>query len=88
MNYAGFWKRFAASFIDGIIMGIGGGIIGFVFGILMVAGGTTNDPEVLRGMGNGPRSWDRPLYALRGGRKGAGASSTVSKIAANIERGF
>jgi|SRR5215831_3253437 len=52
MNYAGFWKRFAASFIDGIIMGIGGGIIGFVFGILMVAGGTTNDPEVLRGMGN------------------------------------
>jgi hypothetical protein len=36
----------------------------------------------------GPRSWDRPLYALRGGLRGAGASSTDSKIAANIERGF
>ena len=36
----------------------------------------------------GPRSWDRPLYAFRGGFKGAGASSTDSKIAANIERGF
>ena len=38
--------------------------------------------------GNGPRSRDRPLYAFRGGRRGAGASSTESKIVANIERGF
>src|SRR5262252_1557375 len=36
----------------------------------------------------GPRSRDRPLYALRGGRRGAGASSTDAKMAANIERGF
>jgi hypothetical protein len=36
----------------------------------------------------GPRSWDRPLYAFRGGFKGAGASSTDSNIATNIERGF
>ena len=35
-----------------------------------------------------PRSRDRPLYAFRGGRRGAGASSTESKIVANIERGF
>jgi hypothetical protein len=35
-----------------------------------------------------PRSWDRPLYAFRGGLSGAGASSTDSKIAAKIERGF
>ena len=34
------------------------------------------------------RSWDRPLYAFRGGLRGAGASSTDAKIAANIERGF
>ena len=34
------------------------------------------------------RSGDRPLYALRGGLSGAGASSTDSNIAANIERGF
>src|SRR5712671_4605853 len=26
----------------------------------------------------GPRSWDRPLYAFRGGLSGAGASSTDS----------
>jgi len=36
----------------------------------------------------GPRSWHRPLYAFRGGLRGAGASSTESNIAANIERGF
>jgi hypothetical protein len=35
-----------------------------------------------------PRSWDRPLYDFRGGLRGAGASSTDSKMAANIERGF
>jgi dihydroxyacid dehydratase/phosphogluconate dehydratase len=36
----------------------------------------------------GPRLGDRPLYAFRGGLRGAGASSTDSNIAANIERGF
>jgi hypothetical protein len=36
----------------------------------------------------GPRSWDRPHYARRGGLRGAGGSSTDSKIASNIERGF
>ena len=35
-----------------------------------------------------PRSGHRPLYARRGGLRGAGANSTESKIAANIERGF
>lgn len=35
-----------------------------------------------------PRSWYRPLYDFRGGLNGAGASSTDSNIAANIERGF
>jgi len=52
MSYAGFWKRFAAAFIDGIITSIGGFAIGLVFGIAMVAGGT-DDPDILGGMGNG-----------------------------------
>jgi hypothetical protein len=43
----------------------------------------TQDEQIVR-----PRSWDRPLYAFRGGLRGAGASSTDAKIAANIERGF
>src|SRR6185295_15578965 len=44
------------------------------------------DAQFLRGLQvNGPRSWDRPLYARRGGLRGAGGSSTDSKIAANIE---
>lgn len=50
MSYAGFWKRFAASFIDGIITTIGYAVIGFVFGILTVVGGT-DDPDVLHGLG-------------------------------------
>jgi uncharacterized RDD family membrane protein YckC len=51
MSYAGFWKRVAAAIIDGIITTIGGFAIGFVFGMVMVAGGT-DDPAVLEGMGN------------------------------------
>jgi hypothetical protein len=37
---------------------------------------------------NRPRSPHRPLYARRGGLSGAGGSSTDSRIATNIERGF
>jgi len=51
MSYAGFWKRFAAAFIDGIITMIGGGVIGVIFGIIMVAGGT-DDPDVIEGLAN------------------------------------
>jgi len=45
-------------------------------------------PVVIEMVTRRPRSGDRPLYALRGGLKGAGASSTASKIAVNIARGF
>ncbi len=51
MNYTGFWKRFAAAIIDGIVTMIGSFAVGLVFGIIMVAGGT-DDPVVLEGMGN------------------------------------
>jgi uncharacterized RDD family membrane protein YckC len=51
MSYAGFWKRVAAAVIDGIITMVGNFVIGFVFGFVMVAGGT-DDPAVLKGMGN------------------------------------
>jgi hypothetical protein len=44
--------------------------------------------SVPRSCCDGPRSGHRPLYALRGGLSGAGANSTDSSIAANIERGF
>lgn len=51
MSYAGFWKRFAATIIDLIIMAIGIFAIVFVFGIIMIAGGT-EDPAALEGMGS------------------------------------
>ncbi|MDP3696092.1 MAG: RDD family protein [Desulfocapsaceae bacterium] len=51
MSYAGFWKRFAAAVIDAIVTTIGGLVIGFIFGMAMVAGGT-KDPAILNGMGN------------------------------------
>jgi uncharacterized RDD family membrane protein YckC len=34
--YAGFWVRFGASFIDWIILGVIGGIIGFMIGLFFV----------------------------------------------------
>jgi uncharacterized RDD family membrane protein YckC len=51
MSYAGFWKRVAATIIDGIITTIGGFVIGLVFVFVMVAG-RIDDPAVLEGMGN------------------------------------
>ena len=50
MNYAGFWKRFAAHLIDMIIIWPGTFAIGFIFAIIMVAGGT-DDPGSLQGFG-------------------------------------
>jgi uncharacterized RDD family membrane protein YckC len=39
VSYAGFWKRFAAAFIDAIIMIIGLSVIDFIFGILFIKDG-------------------------------------------------
>jgi uncharacterized RDD family membrane protein YckC len=50
VEYAGFWRRFAASFIDGILLGIVGGVLGFVAGIAMVSNGvdpTQPGPQLL-----------------------------------------
>ncbi len=51
MSYAGFWQRFAALFIDTIVTMLGGAMIGFMFGILLFAGGI-EDPDVVEGLGN------------------------------------
>lgn len=53
--YAGFWKRFAANFIDSVIVGMAGGVIGgvigAVFGIAMFGGGM--DPAAGTLLSNG-----------------------------------
>lgn len=47
-GYAGFWRRFVAAFIDGIIVNIGTFIIGFVLGFALVAAtGTVEGIEPL-----------------------------------------
>ena len=38
-GYAGFWRRFGALFLDNILMGIAGGLLGFVIGIIAGAAG-------------------------------------------------
>ena len=45
IEYAGFWKRFAACLIDGLITGILGFVAGFVLGIALVVFGVA--PEML-----------------------------------------
>ena len=49
MNYAGFWKRFAAAIIDLIITMIGGFALGFVSGMVMIAA-RIKDPALLQGI--------------------------------------
>ncbi len=43
MSYAGFWKRFAANFIDAIIMII----VAFIVGFVMIVGGLVNNRDDL-----------------------------------------
>ena len=50
-TYAGFWKRFAAVFIDTIVTGIGGFGIGYVFGVSMVFVTGIDDPDLLLSLG-------------------------------------
>lgn len=47
-EYAGFWRRFAAAFLDGIIINIGGFIVGFMIGFAWAAAtGTVEGFEIL-----------------------------------------
>lgn len=50
MNYAGFWRRFAAHLIDQIVVGIGVGVLSIPFvgtaAILTIAENLTERPEV------------------------------------------
>ena len=52
IQYAGFWDRFGASLIDGIITGVVGGAIGFVMGLLfaITIGADQNTKPVLNCM--------------------------------------
>ena len=38
LTYAGFWKRFAASIIDALILGAAGGVLGAIIGGVLLAG--------------------------------------------------
>ncbi|MDJ0515324.1 MAG: type IV pilin-like G/H family protein [Trichodesmium sp. MO_231.B1] len=47
-EYGGFWNRFAAAFIDGVILSIGGSFLGGLLGVFYgLAGGTSEDASVL-----------------------------------------
>ncbi|MGE5397730.1 MAG: RDD family protein [Chitinophagales bacterium] len=43
VTYAGFWKRFAAALIDGIILAIAGGIVGGIIGGSMGVSGSSEE---------------------------------------------
>lgn len=48
MNYADFWIRFVASFIDGIIVNVLGSIIGFMIGLIVgISAGGRGDSGVV-----------------------------------------
>ena len=48
MKYAGFWVRFCAAFIDGIVVNIIGMIVGFIIGFIV--GMTLGSTEAVQGL--------------------------------------
>lgn len=80
-QYAGFWKRFAAAFIDSIILTVLGGVVGFVIGFVYGATtGTAEGVKFLGGIGGVIIGW---LYsaALESSEKQA----TLGKMALGIK---
>jgi uncharacterized RDD family membrane protein YckC len=51
MRYAGFWKRFAAVLIDGVLLGVAGFVVGLVLVAGMLAGGAGDLEEAAAGAG-------------------------------------
>ena len=48
MNYAGFWRRLVAVFMDGIILRIGGSIVGYIVGLAFgTAGGSEQGAAIV-----------------------------------------
>lgn len=50
MTYAGFWTRFAAVFLDGLMLGVVNMILGFVFGLGMAATASRNPGAAITAM--------------------------------------
>ena len=89
VEYAGFWLRFVAAFLDGIITSIGGcilgGMVGFVIGAAMSGGGSSmNDIRLAARMSGQVLgivfSW---LYAAL--MESSSAQATLGKMAMGIK---
>ena len=82
VEFAGFWKRFAAAFIDGLILivlgAIAGGLIGFWYGLS--TGGTSEGAEALGQMAGILVGWI--YYASF---ESSGKQATPGKLALGIE---
>lgn len=87
--YAGFWKRFAANFIDsfivGMVGGVIGGVIGAIFGIAMFGGGM--DPGAGTLLSNGVNFLVGIALGLLyyGGFHSSGSQATPGKMLIGIK---
>jgi uncharacterized RDD family membrane protein YckC len=82
VSYAGFWKRAVAAIVDSVVCGIGGLVVGFALGIVLVLGGT-DEPDVLEGIG-------RILGFVLGwlyyaGMESSSGQATLGKMAVGIK---
>lgn len=63
-NYAGFWKRFAANLIDGLILGIIIGIPIYIITMLLLAGPMMRINEMQGGLGGGGVANDQMMQEV------------------------
>ena len=81
MNYSGFWKRFAALFIDTIALGVCGFIVGIVFAVIYVS---------LNGSEHGTEIWANALGIIMAwiyfaGFESSPKQATLGKMALGIK---
>lgn len=80
-NYAGFWKRFCAAFIDGIITQIFAMIIAFIFGFMIgMSGGGEEEGAIVGGIIGFVLPWI--YYAAM---ESSGKQATLGKMALGIK---
>jgi uncharacterized RDD family membrane protein YckC len=86
LGYAGFWRRFAAFFIDNIIMGIAGGILGAIVGMAAVSSGNAPGGQISPGLSAGVQLLSFLMQLVYfAGMESSSSQATLGKLALGIK---
>jgi uncharacterized RDD family membrane protein YckC len=85
-GYAGFWRRFAAYFIDSILLAIAAAVFGFVIGVVAAATGNAENGQIAPGITIGVQIITYLLQMLYfAAMESSSSQATIGKMALGIK---